>query len=233
MFDHRPPALLHRWQSKLASLKERSLSRGAEGSSLAFDVQSSQEWARRNRPPIEPEAVEIGQGRPEAARRGSLDGSVSCLSHHRSRSPSGLRGRPLVLPGRGRVAVHLQSQLVLAGQPGVPGAGHLFVAPDDMEWSGRNLVGSINQSVSPLSGDLANSRARTGLRPIRVSSRRGQATDLAVAQAVVDEDEKFARGGHPADAFAPALAHVLVVAADGRIPALAGHRLDGGPAHEP
>ncbi len=30
--------------------------------------------------PIEPEAVEIGQGRPEAARRGSLDGSVSCLS---------------------------------------------------------------------------------------------------------------------------------------------------------
>ncbi len=86
---------------------------------------------------------EGSQGRPEAARRGNLDGPVSRPSHHVIRSPAGLRGRPLVLPGRGRVAVHLQSQSMLAGQPEDPGAGHLFVALGDMEWCGRNLVGSI------------------------------------------------------------------------------------------
>ena len=54
-----------------------------------------------------------------------------------------------------------------------------------MEWFGRNLVGSINDSVSPQGGDHELGRARTGLRPFRVSPRLGQATDLAVTQAVV------------------------------------------------
>src|SRR5664280_1782168 len=56
----------------------------------------------------------------------------------------------------------------------------------DMEWFGRNLVDSIRSSVSPQSGDHEPRRARTGLRPFRVSPRLGQATDLAVTQAVVD-----------------------------------------------
>jgi hypothetical protein len=76
----------------------------------------------------------------------------------------------------------------------------------DMEWFGRNPVGSIRPSVSPQSGDHEPRRARTGLRPFRVSPRLGQATDLAVTQAVVDEDEKLAGGRHPSDLFAPALA---------------------------
>jgi hypothetical protein len=56
------------------------------------------------------------------------------------------------MPLRGRVAVHLQRQWVLAGQPEKPGAGHLFVARSDMEWFGRNPVGSIKTSASSLSG---------------------------------------------------------------------------------
>ena len=101
-----------------------------------------------------------------------------------------------------------------------------------MEWFGRNLVGSIRGSVSPQSGDHEQCRARTGLRPFRVSSRLGQATDLAVTQAVVDEDEKFAGGRHPSDLLSTALAHPLVVSVNRCGAPLAGHRLDGGPAHE-
>ena len=97
------------------------------------------------------------------------------------------------MPSGGHVATYLQSQAMLAGQPENPGAGHLFVARSDMEWFGRNPVGSIKTSVSPLCGDHDSRRARTGLRPSRFSPGLGQATDLAVAQAVVDEDEKFAR----------------------------------------
>jgi len=71
--------------------------------SLAF-----QPMSRRDAP--RPGREEGGQGRPEAARRGSLDGPVSCASHHGYRSPVGLRGGPLVVPSRGRVAVLLQGQ---------------------------------------------------------------------------------------------------------------------------
>ena len=149
-----------------------------------------------------------------------------------SEARQGFVGVPLVLPGRGRVAVDLQGQSMLAGQPEDPGAGHLFVAPGDMESFGRNLVGSIKTSVSPQSGGHDSRRARTGLRPFRVSSRLGQATDLPVTQAVVDKDEKFAGGRHPADVRAPAFAHAVVVAPDRGVAALAGHGLDCGPAHQ-
>ena len=101
-----------------------------------------------------------------------------------------------------------------------------------MEWFGRNPVGSIKTAVSPLCGNHDYWRARTGLRPSRFSPRLRQATDLAVAQAVVDEDEKFAGRGHAADLSAPAFAHVAVVASDGRVGALSDYALDGGPAHE-
>ena len=39
------------------------------------------------------------------------------------------------------------------GKPENPGAGHLFVARSDMEWFGRNPVGSIKTAVAPLCGD--------------------------------------------------------------------------------
>src|ERR1039458_2348878 len=73
-----------------------------------------------------------------------------------------------------------------------------------MEWFGRNPVGSIKPAVSPQCGSHDNWRARTGLRPSRFSPRLSQATDLAVAQAVVDEDEKFAGCRHSPDLGAPA-----------------------------
>jgi len=101
-----------------------------------------------------------------------------------------------------------------------------------MEWFGRNLLGSIKFSVSPLCGGHASKRARSGLRPSRFSPRLCEATDLAVAQAVVDEDEKFAGRCDTPDVGAPSLAHVVVVAPDGRIAVLTDHRLDGGPAHQ-
>ena len=99
-----------------------------------------------------------------------------------------------------------------------------------MEWFGRNPVGSIKTAVSPLCGDHDTRRARTGLRPSRFSPRLRQATDLAVAQAVVDEDEKFARRRHAADLGAPALPDVAVVASDGRVGALSDHALGVSPA---
>jgi len=101
-----------------------------------------------------------------------------------------------------------------------------------MEWFGRNPMGSINASVSPLCGDHDSGRARTGLRPSRLSPCLCQATDLTVTQRVVDEDEKFACRRHAADLGAPRFAHAAVVASDGRIGALVGHGLDGCPAHE-
>ena len=139
---------------------------------------------------------------------------------------------PLVVPSRGRVAVHLQSQAVLAGspEPRVP-----FISSSrrgDMEWFGRNPVGSIRGATTPTSGGHELGRARTGLRPSRFSSRLGQAADLAVAKAVVDEDEKFAGRSDAPDLGAAALADVAVVRRDGRVASLVRHRLDGGPAHK-
>ena len=42
-----------------------------------------------------------------------------------------------------------RGQQILARQPENPGAVHLFVARGDMEWFGRNPVGSISNPVSP------------------------------------------------------------------------------------
>ena len=180
------------------------------------------------------ENPEDSQGRPQAARRGSLDGPVSCRSHNRMRSPVGAScSPPAWCRCEGTLWVHLQSQSVLAGKPGNPGAVHLFVERGDMEWFGRNPLGSISGTTSPQCGGHEIHRARKGLRPARVSPRLGQATDLPVAQAVVDEREKFAGGRHPSDLLSPTLTHLMVVAADRGGAPLAGDRLDGGPADEP
>ena len=41
---------------------------------------------------------------------------------------------------------------MLAGQPGNPGAGHLFVTTGDMEWFGRSQAGSIKRAAAPQGG---------------------------------------------------------------------------------
>jgi len=86
-----------------------------------------------------------------------------------------------------------------------------------MEWFGRNLVGSIKRSAAPPEGgDHDKRRARTTLRPFRVSPCPDQAMGLAVAQAEVDEREKLAGRRHPPDVGSPALADVVVVPRHGR-----------------
>ncbi len=143
----------------------------------------------------------------------------------------GLRGRPLCCQvGDALRSISRTSMCWQATR--TPGCRSSLRPSCDVEWFGRNLVGSISGSVSSQGEDHEIQRARTGLRPFRVSPRLGQATDLAVTQAVVDEDEKFAGGRYPSDLLAAALTHSLVVGPDGRISPLAGHRLDGGPPHQ-
>jgi len=51
-----------------------------------------------------------------------------------------------------------------------------------MEWFGRSQAGSIKRAAAPLGGGHDKQRARTGLRPVRVSRLGvGQAADVAVA----------------------------------------------------
>lgn len=139
------------------------------------------------------------------------------------------RGRAEV----GRVACRLQCQAVLAGQPRTRVPVISSSRGSDMEWFGRNLVGSIKRAAAPPGGgDHDKRRARTKLRPCRVSARLGQAADLPVAQAVVDEGEELAGGRHPPDVRAAALADAVVVRGDGRGPALADDAFDRCPAHE-
>ena len=101
-----------------------------------------------------------------------------------------------------------------------------------MEWFGRNPMGSISRSVSSLRGDHDSRRARTGLRsvPALTPSAPGNGSRRRAGRS--RRGWKFARRCHAADLGARALAHVAVVATDGRIGALLGHGLDGGPAHE-
>ena len=67
----------------------------------------------------------------------------------------------------------------------------------------------------------------------RVSSRLGQATDVSVAQAVVDEGEKLACRGDPADGTASVLGDTVMERGDGGGATLAAHGLDRRPAHQP
>src|SRR5687767_13906346 len=104
---------------------------------------------------------------------------------------------------------------------------------DGMELFGRSRVGSIKDAISP-AGDRDKRRARTlaasGLGSLLVA---GQAADLAVAQAVVDEREEFAGGGHLGDAVAAAVADPVPVALEVAAGPLALDRFDGGPADKP
>jgi hypothetical protein len=61
----------------------------------------------------------------------------------------------------------------------------------------------------------------------------GEATDFAVAQAVVDEGEDSAGGGDPADVAAATLGDPPVVGLNLAAAVILGHRLDGRPPHMP
>lgn len=139
-----------------------------------------------------------------------------------------------MVPDRGRVADLPHCQASWQGDPGTRAP---FISSCELPHGVvRPQPAGLNQShglAARECEDLEASRARSGLRPFRVSSRLGQATDLAVTQAVVDEDEKFAGCRHPTDAVPPAFGHSVVVDLDWGGAALASHRLDGGPADQP
>ena len=67
------------------------------------------------------------------------------------------------------------------GQAGDPGCRSSLRPNSDMEWFGRSQVGSIKTAATPQGGGHDYWRARTGLRPVRVSPLVGQTADFAVA----------------------------------------------------
>ena len=68
----------------------------------------------------------------------------------------------------------------------------------------------------------------TSLQPdrARTSRRVFQATDLSVAESVVDEREQLSRRGDPADIAAPPLSDPPIGVSDGGAAVVARHRLD-------
>ena len=82
---------------KISSLKERSLSRGRRRLRCRFLLRDELRSRMTGRARLGlgwTENPEDSQGRPQAARRGSLDGPVSCRSHNRMRSPVGASCSP-------------------------------------------------------------------------------------------------------------------------------------------
>ena len=137
--------------------------------------------ARRSGPRNRDGEDEGGQGRPKAARRGSLDGPVR---------PSGKWGskpdRASYLPScrcctGGRLRSALQDQRCWSGIAGLsPGAGHSFATRGGMERVGRSRAGSIKRATSPFGGhDKQRARAPGCVRAW--SPHLGQAADLSVA----------------------------------------------------
>ena len=100
-----------------------------------------------------------------------------------------------------------------------------------MELFGRSRVGSIKVAISP-AGDPDKRRARTLAASGLASLPVGQAADLAVAEAVIDEREEFAGGGHLGDAVAAAVGDPVAVALEVAAGALALDRFDRGPADQ-
>ena len=178
-----------------------------------------------------------GQGRPEAARRGSLEGPV--------RIPPGIIGLRSRLRlrwmrcsrclGGGTLRFVLQvSTCCSGGVSRFPGRRSSIRHGDGgMEGFGRSQTGSIKRATTPpQGGGHEKVRLASGCAG-RVSSRLGQATDVSVAQAVVDEGPKLACRGDPADGTASVLGDTVMERGDGGGATLAAHGLDRRPAHQP
>ena len=220
------------WHSHCSSLRVRSLSRGCRRLRWQFLVRRRRGVSIDGRANVEFSGNREPGRTVKAGRRPPVGEALRARSVVRHIMECEARQGFVVVPcaaGSGTRCGPSPEPACADRATRCPGCRSSLRPNCDMEWFGRNLVGSIRGSVSPQSGDHEQCRARTGLRPFRVSSRLGQATDLAVTQAVVDEDEKFAGGRHPSDLLSTALAHPLVVSANRCGAPLAGHRLDGGP----
>ena len=81
---------------------------------------------------------------------------------------------------------------------------------------------------------VGSCRSRAASWPCPTSRRvGGEATDLAVAQAVVDEREEMTRRGDTSDVAAPAGTDAGLHRGDLRVADRTGDRFDGGPAQQP
>ncbi len=139
---------------RLPSLKKRSLSRQrrSEGPARLSVLLAFQPISGRDEP--HPGREEGGQGRLEAARRGSLDGPVSRASYRGGRSPEGF----VVVPWWCRVGDALRSCSKTSSAGGRPGSRVPAISSPrrgGMEWFGRNPVGSIKMTAAPTCGGLA------------------------------------------------------------------------------
>ena len=82
----------------------------------------------------------------------------------------------------------------MSEQAGGPAAGHSYAARGPAWWgSATAQAGSITSSTTPGLGGHADLRARCPGRARALSPRLGQATDLAVSQAVIDQGEELRR----------------------------------------
>ena len=101
-----------------------------------------------------------------------------------------------------------------------------------MEGFGRSQTGSISLATTPVCGGHDSCELASGCAG-GVSPRLGQAADLAVAQAVVDEGEKLAGAGDSADRLAPAVSDAMAQGGDWCGAVLAADSFDRSPAHQP
>jgi len=102
-------------------------------------------------------------GRPQAARRGSLEGPVGVAGTIDREARQGFLVAPCWacdsatgssrLGGQDALRFDLQGQAVLAGQPGSPRVPVISSSRrGDMEWFGRSQAGSIRRAAAPLCG---------------------------------------------------------------------------------
>ena len=154
-------------------------------------------------------AVKAGRRPPAGEALTARSGAVHIMEFE---ARQGFVVVPLVVPRRGRIAGLPHCQASWQGDPGTRAP---FISSSELRHEVvRPQPAGLNQShglAARECGDLEASRARSGLRPFRVSSCLGQATDLAVTQAVVDEDEKLARRRYSTDPVPPAFGDSVVV----------------------
>ena len=211
--------------STLSSMKERFLSRGPDG------FLSGSVAPRRGVGFVggRGEAVSAGRGRDgravKAGRRPPVGGALrarSVIARDHWLSEAGYRLRWVRLAGgwvRWRVAVRSPVELLGSGRSRGSRAPVIYPPRQGgMEGFGRSQTGSIKWATTPPGAGVMTSIELASGCAGRVSPRLGQAADVAVAQAVVDEGEKFAGGGDPADGSAAPVGDSMVSTATGVAP---------------
>jgi len=150
----------------VSSLKELPFVKPAPKVPFAFsrvERRTSSDSGRARLPCARGRGEQGGQGRPQAARRGSLEGPVGVAGTIDREARQGFLVAPCWacdsatgssrLGGQDALRFDLQGQAVLAGQPGSPRVPVISSSRrGDMEWFGRSQAGSIRRAAAPLCG---------------------------------------------------------------------------------